>query len=260
MISEIPVEIKDVWQTYKERGERQVRDRLILHYSPLVKFVAGRVASGLPKTVELADLVSYGMFGLIDAIEKFEPDRQIKFETYAMARIRGAIIDELRAIDWVPRSVRSRIKDLDETYTKLEAKLGYSPNDAEVANDLGVTESDLHSIFRRISAAGVIALDEALAGRGDRDYTMTIGDTLADSSESPGHQLEEYETKKLLSESLAKLPERERTVLTLYYFEGLNLAQIGDVLGVTESRACQIHAKAVVTLRGSLGSLWRDTD
>ncbi len=252
------IDVNKMWHAYKLTADRQIRDKIIIQYSPLVKFVASRVGAGLPKSVELADLISYGMFGLIDAIEKFEPDRGIKFETYAMTRIRGAIIDELRAIDWVPRSVRTRIKEVDETYSKLESNLGRPPSDIEIAVELGISENDLHSIFRRISAAGVIALDDAFYGRGDRGEQLTVGDTLSDGGDSPGTHLEDAETRKLLSDAVDKLPDRERMVLSLYYFEGLNLSQIGEILGVTESRACQIHAKAVLGLRHAMSAFWRD--
>jgi RNA polymerase sigma factor for flagellar operon FliA len=250
--------ILEFWKKYKKNGDKHARETLILHYAPIVKYVAARVGAGLPKTVDRADLVSYGMFGLIDAIEKFDPSRNIKFETYAMSRIRGAIIDELRSVDWVPRSVRSRIKEIDEIYSTLELKLGRTPNDKEVAEALSISEKELANLFVKISSIGILALDDVLARNSESTHSMTLGDTLAEVNSSPSKALEQAETKLMLSRALEKLPERERTVLILYYFEGFNLAQIGDTLGVTESRACQIHAKAVLLLRKALGNLLQD--
>ena len=240
-----------LWSEYKSSGSREARDRLILHYSPLVKFVAGRVSTGLPQTIEHADLVSYGIFGLIDAIDKFDVTRNIKFETYAIARIKGAMIDELRSIDWVPRSVRAKARMVERAYAKLEASLLRTPTDAEVAAEIGISEPELQTIFDQISKVGVVALDEMLSS-GERGDSPTLGDTIPDKAEGPVDLFEGEETKQLLAAAINRLGEREKMVLTLYYYEGLTLAQIGDVLGVTESRVCQIHAKAVVQLRARM--------
>src|SRR5579883_931908 len=245
--------VAQLWSDYKDTGDRDARDRLILHYSPLVKYVAGRVSVGLPQTIEQADLVSYGIFGLIDAIEKFDPARKIKFETYAIARIKGAIIDELRSIDWVPRSVRAKARSVERAYAKLEAQLLRTPTDAEVANELGVSESDLQTMFHQISFVGVVALDEMLSsGSGERGESTTLGDTIPDKAEGPVALFEGEEMKQLLAAAINRLAEREKMVLMLYYYEGFTLAQIGDVLGVTESRVCQIHTKAVLQLRSRM--------
>src|SRR5437764_12236370 len=173
--------IEQLWEDYKAAQSREARDRLIVHYSPLVKYVAGRVSVGLPQNIEQSDLVSYGIFGLIDAIEKFDTTRQIKFETYAIARIKGAIIDELRSIDWVPRSVRAKARSVEKAYAKLEARLLRTPTDAEVAAELDISEGDLHQIFNQISFVGLVALDEMLTGAGgERGESATLGDTIAD--------------------------------------------------------------------------------
>jgi len=252
-LEENQAEVDKLWADYKRTADRRLRDQLIIQYSPLVKFVAGRVSAGLPHSIEQADLVSYGMFGLIDAIEKFDTGRAIKFETYAITRIKGAIIDELRTIDWVPRSVRAKARGVEQAYAALEASLGRAPSDAEVAAELQISENDLQQIFGQISYVGIVALDEVIAGgRPDRAESTTLGDTLADTGEGPMAAFEVEEMKQILAGAINRLGDREKIVLTLYYYESLTLAQIGDVLGVTESRVCQIHTKAVMQLRGKL--------
>ena len=256
--SEDGQEVDDLWARYKSTGDRTLRDELIVRYSPLVKFVAGRVSAGLPHSIEQADLVSYGMFGLIDAIEKFDSERNIKFETYAITRIKGAIIDELRSIDWVPRSVRTKARSVERAYASLEATLGRAPTDAEVAAEMEVSESDLQAIFSQISYIGIVGLDEVISGGGtDRGESLTLGDTLADRGEGPVGTFEVEEMKLILASAINRLGDREKIVLSLYYYEGLTLAQIGQVLGVTESRVCQIHTKAVMLLRSRLSSVER---
>jgi RNA polymerase sigma factor for flagellar operon FliA len=242
--------VEELWSDYKSSHKRETRDRLILHYSPLVKFVAGRVLSRLPSTLDTNDLVSYGILGLIDAIEKFDLERGLKFETYAVPRIRGAILDELRSIDWVPRSVRSKARAAEQAYAKLEHRLGRSPTDEELASEMGITSSDLDNLMRQTTRASVLQLDEVLftGNLGAR----TLGETIVDHGDGPGANLEVEETRRIVSRAITGLPDRERQVLTLYYYEGLNLAEIGDILGVTESRACQIHTKAVHQLRHRL--------
>ncbi len=245
-----------LWQQYKATGARQARDGLIVHYAPMVNYVAGRVAVGLPPTIEQADLVSYGIFGLIDAIEKFDPDRNVKFETYAMTRVRGAIIDELRAVDWVPRTVRAKARSLERAFSKLEASLGRAPTDAELAEEMSVSEDELQAMLAQVSFVGVVPLDELLGG--ERDDTVTLGDTIADQAAGPVGAFEVEETRVLLASSISRLGEREKTVLGLYYYEGLTLAEIGEILGVTESRVCQIHTRAVIQLRSRLQAADRE--
>src|SRR5438093_8977447 len=250
--------IEEVWADYKASGSAAARDRLILHYSPLVKYVAGRVSAGLPQNIEQADLVSYGIFGRIDAIDKFDTDRGIKFETYAIARIKGSIIDELRAIDWVPRSVRAKARSVEKAYAKLENELHRTPTDAEVAAEMGVSEADLHTMFNQISFVGLVALDEMLNVGGERGESTTLGETIPDKGEGPVAAFEVEEMKQILADSINRMPEREKIVLTLYYYEGLTLGEIGEVLGVTESRVCQIHTKAVLQLRSKLAEPERE--
>jgi len=243
--------ITELWREYKEHATPDARERLILHYSPLVKFVAGRVAAGLPQNIEQGDLVSYGIFGLIDAIDKFDLDRGFKFETYAISRIKGAIIDELRSIDWVPRSVRAKARSIERAYSKLENELRRSPEDKEVAAELGVTQEELDQTLSQISFTGLVALDELLGGA-NGEGSSTVGDTVADRANDPVEAFEVDEMKHLLADMIMRMGDRERLVLTLYYYEGLTLAEIGQVLGVTESRVCQIHTKAILQLRSRL--------
>ena len=242
-----------LWNDYKDNGTREARERLILHYSPLVKFVAGRVAAGLPQNIEQADLVSYGIFGLIDAIDKFDLERGFKFETYAISRIKGAIIDELRSIDWVPRSVRAKARAIERAYSKLENELKRSPEESEVADELDITEHELAHTLSQISLTGLVALDDLLAAsNSDRSGGTTVKDTITDGRHDPVEAYEVDEMKHLLADAINRMPDRERLVLTLYYYEGLTLAEIGDLLGVTESRVCQIHTKSILQLRSRL--------
>jgi RNA polymerase sigma factor for flagellar operon FliA len=251
--TEVDEAIASLWREFKDTGDTSLRERLILHYSPLVKYVAGRVGVGLPPNIEQADLVSYGIFGLIDAIEKFDLERAIKFETYAISRIRGAIIDELRSIDWIPRSVRYKAREVEKAYAALEAKLRRTPTEQEVAEELGISTTDLRQIFSQVSFVNVLALDELLNTGGEKGDKLSLVDTLEDSkAEDPVQAFEAEEMKYLLAGAINTLPEREKIVVTLYYYEGLTLAEIGQVLGVTESRICQMHTKAVLQLRGKL--------
>jgi len=252
--------INELWSEYKSGAGTDARERLILHYSPLVKFVAGRVAAGLPQNIEQSDLVSYGIFGLIDAIDKFDPGRGFKFETYAISRIKGAIIDELRSIDWVPRSVRAKARAIERAYSKLENELRRSPEDTEVAAELDMTEGELAQTLSQISFTGLVALDDLLAASsGDRSGSATVGDTIADRAHDPVEAFETDEMKHLLADAISRMPDRERLVLTLYYYEGLTLAEIGEILGVTESRVCQIHTKSILQLRGRMAEPERET-
>lgn len=247
--------LDQLWEEYRVDASSRAREKLIVNYAPLVKYVAGRVGSGLPSNVEHADLVSYGMFGLIDAIERFEPDRGYKFETFAIPRIKGAILDELRAMDWVPRSVRSKARAVENAIAQFETRHGRSPDEEEVAATLGLDLAAFHDLLSEISLAGINALDESLGG--DRGDSITLGDTVADAGPGPVGHYEVQEMRQILAESINRLSEREKIVLTLYYYEGMTLAEIGDVLGVTESRVCQIHTKAVLHMRSRLSTVDR---
>ena len=251
--------IAELWQDYKLSQSPLARDKLILQYSPLVKYVAGRVSTGLPANIEQADLVSYGIFGLIDAIEKFEPGRGNTFETYAISRIRGAIIDELRAIDWVPRSVRFKAREIEKAIAKLENELARVPTDPEIASQMGISLSDLRSLYQQISFVSIVALDELMTVGGEKGDSLPLIETLQDSGTAdPVAAFESEEMKRILLDAINKLPDREKIVVTLYYYEGLTLSEIGQVLGVTESRICQMHTKAVLQLRSRMSDSRKD--
>jgi len=242
----------DLWRTYRRSGDRALRDRLILTYAPLVKYVAGRLGSGLPAHVDEGDLVSYGLLGLIAAIERYDPDRDVKFETYAISRIKGSILDELRAMDWVPRSVRSRAREIERAMTELESKLGRAPNDEEIAAKVGITTDELEGSLTDISRSSIAALDELWTVSDGGDQIALI-DTVEDAdAPDPQHSLSATETKEAIADAIARLPEREKLVVTLYYYEELTLREIGEVLGVTESRVSQLHTKAILRLKARL--------
>ncbi len=252
----MPDATRELWLSYRRTGDKALRDRLIVSYAPLVKYVAGRLGSGLPAHVDESDLVSYGLLGLIGAIERFDLGRDIKFETYAIARIRGAIIDALRAMDWVPRSVRARAREIERAIAKLESRLTRAPTDEEIARELGLSEDELAESLEEISRSSIAALDELWTVSAGGDQIALI-DTIEDSSDSdsePQAALAKTELREVLAESIARLPEREKLVVTLYYYEELTLREIGEVLGVTESRVSQLHTKAILRLKSRLGS------
>jgi RNA polymerase sigma factor for flagellar operon FliA len=244
---------QSLWQEFRRTNDKGVRDRLILTYAPLVKYVAGRLGSGLPAHVDEGDLVSYGLLGLIGAIERFDPDRDIKFETYAISRIKGSIIDELRSLDWVPRSVRSRAREIERAIGELEARLGRAPTDEEIAGKIGITENELQDSLSDISRSSIAALDELWTITGDTGDQVSLLDTIEDTEgPEPQTALARTEMREALGEAIARLPEREKLVVTLYYYEELTLREIGEVLGVTESRVSQLHTKAILRLKARL--------
>jgi RNA polymerase sigma factor FliA len=248
-------ELKELWRRYKEGGDDSARERLVVAYSPLVKFVAGRTGARLPSHVDQADLISYGMIGLIEAMDRFEPLRQIRFETFALQRIRGAIIDELRSLDWVPRSVRSRAREIEAANSKLEHELGRAPTDAELAERLKMTEDELQEALMQISNSSILALEELWMTPDASGDKVSLLDTIEDeSAPDPQAALDTSEVKDRLQGAIQDLPERETLVVALYYFENLTLREIGEVLGVTESRVSQLHSKAVLRLRSRLKS------
>jgi len=249
----VPEDTQGLWREYRRSRDQALRDRLILTYAPLVKFVAGRLGSGLPAHVEENDLVSYGLLGLIGAIERYDPDRDVKFETYAIARIKGSIIDELRALDWVPRSVRSRARDIERAIAALESKLHRAPTDEEIAQRLGITESELEDSLTDISRSSIAALDELWTISSSSGDQVSLLETIEDpQGPEPQSALAQTELREALGEAIARLPEREKLVITLYYYEELTLREIGEVLGVTESRVSQLHTKAILRLKSRL--------
>jgi RNA polymerase sigma factor FliA len=247
------LELKDLWRRYKDEAFEPAREKLVVAYSPLVKYVAGRMSSGLPAHVEESDLISYGLIGLINAIERFDPDREIKFETYAITRIKGAIIDELRALDWVPRSVRARAREIERTHAKLEHRLHRTPTDEEMARDLGLSAEEFQEALVKISNSTVVALDELWAVSDASGDQVSLLDTIQDhDAPDPQQLLDASELKDRLADAISALPEREKLVIALYYYENLTLREIGEVLGVTESRISQLHTKAVLRLKSRL--------
>jgi RNA polymerase sigma factor for flagellar operon FliA len=248
------IELKELWRRYKATGDERARERLVVAYSPLVKYVAGRISSGLPAHVEEADLISYGLTGLISAIQRFDLSREIKFETYAITRIRGAIIDELRTLDWVPRSVRSRAREIERANQKLEARLQRAPTDEEMAGELGVSGEEFQEALLQISHSTIVALDELWTVSDSGGDQISLLDTLPDRGAPDPHTVvDQGELRDRIAEAIAALPEREKLVIALYYYENLTLREIGEVLGVTESRVSQLHTKAVLRLRSKLG-------
>ncbi len=242
-----------MWQRYKSDGDQHARERLVVAYSPLVKYVAGRMASGLPPHVEEADLISYGLVGLISAIERFDLGRAIKFETYAITRIKGAIIDELRSLDWVPRSVRARAREIERANAKLEHKLQRAPSDEEVAAELGISVDEFQESLLSISHSSVAALDELWSVSDSSGDQVSLMDTLEDpNAPDPANVVDVSDLKDRIADAIARLPEREKLVIALYYYENLTLREIGEVLGVTESRISQLHTKAVLRLRSRM--------
>lgn len=237
--------IDTAWDAWYASQEATARDWLVVHYASLVKFVAGRLAAGLPKSVDTGDLVSAGVFGLMNAIDKFDPANGAKFETYAIPRIRGAILDGLRALDWVPRSVRSRSRSVQDAIANLEHQLGRTPTDEEIAAELKITVEELEKWLADIAAGSVGPLDHVAM-----DNTAAE----ADAQIQPGRAMEEGELRDAMRAEISKLPEREQAILILYYEDGLTLSEIGDALGVTESRISQIHTKAVLQLRSRLAA------
>jgi RNA polymerase sigma factor for flagellar operon FliA len=245
------VELRELWRRYKVDGDDKARERLVVAYSPLVKFIAGRMASGLPSHVEESDLISYGLLGLIGAIERFDTEREIKFETFAVARIKGAIIDELRSLDWVPRSVRARARQVEKAHSALEAELQRAPSDEEMAAKLEVTVEEFQGILLEIANSSVLALDDLWTfADPEGGSQVSILDTIQDpAAVDPESEAAASELKDRLADAIESLPERERLVIALYYYENLTLREIGEVLGVTESRVSQLHTKAVIGLR-----------
>ncbi len=249
------IELRDLWRRYKTSGDERARERLVVAYSPLVKYVAGRMASGLPAHVEESDLISYGLIGMINAIERFELDREIKFETYAITRIKGAIIDELRSLDWVPRSVRARAREIERANAKLEHALQRAPTDEEMATELSMTMQEFHDALLKISNSTVAALDELWSVSDASGDQVSLLDTLHDPDAlDPAAVMDQTDLKDRVADAIARLPEREKLVVALYYYENLTLREIGEVLGVTESRVSQLHTKAVLRLRSRLSA------
>jgi RNA polymerase sigma factor for flagellar operon FliA len=232
------------WHDYRRTGDK---GPLLLLYSPLVADVARRVGSRVPPSVEMADLVSYGMFGLIDAIDKFEPDRGVRFETYARSRIRGAVLDELRSMDWVPRSVRTKIRDVERARTAVQTTLNRMPTEADVAAELGITVAELRKLSSEVAFASLVPVEDIRHCPGYDDVGYSIP-----SADQPHDALEAAEQARAVASAISRLRERERVVIDLHYYRGLKLTEIGDLLGVTVARVSQLHTRARLALKKTL--------
>jgi RNA polymerase sigma factor, FliA/WhiG family/RNA polymerase sigma factor, sigma-70 family len=245
----------NLWAEYRKTKAPALRDKFIRQYMPLVKYVAGKISVGMPNSVEFDDLVGFGQFGLLDAIEKYDPEKNVKFKTYAVTRIRGAIFDELRQIDWVPRSVRQKSREIEDTINSLEARLGRTAGDSEIADALGMSEDDYHRTIMKVSGTSVLSLNDVWYN-GDDSGNMSIGDSIeSPSSMNPDSIVEREEIKKVIIQAINELPEKEKMVIVLYYHEDLTFKEIGQVLNVSESRISQLHTKANLRLRAKLTNL-----
>jgi RNA polymerase sigma factor FliA len=244
-------EIRMLWRRFQTTRDPMTRERLVLSYSPLVKYVVGRMMSNLPSHLESSDLTSYGLMGLLGAIDRFEPDRGVRFESYAMTRIKGAIIDELRTLDWAPRSLRLRARQIEKAALQLENRLQRAPTEEEIAAKLEVTVEDLRDDIAKVANSTILALDDAWGMSGAAEGG-TLGDTVKDDGADPATIHASSEARAAIADAIARLPEKEKVVIALYYYDSLTLKEIGEVLGVTESRVSQLRAKAVLALRGRL--------
>jgi len=246
------VELRDLWRRFSRNGDQGARERLVLAYAPVVKVVAGKMASALPAHIDEADLVSYGLVGLVKAIDRFDPDREVKFETYAITRIKGAIIDELRTQDWVPRSVRIRARAIERANAKLEHLMQRAPTDEELAAELELTVPELRETLAALSQSTFVALDALLPVSDGGDQGSLLSALPDHRAPDPIRAMDMSHLKDRIGEALGCLPDRERLILALYYYESFNLREIGEIIGVSESRVSQLHTKAVLRMRGRL--------
>ena len=230
-----------------------LKEDIVLEHAPLIRYIVNRIAVRLPSHIDLDDLHNTGVIGLMDAIEKYDPEKNCKFKTYAEFRIKGAILDQLRSLDWVPRSVRQKGRKLEKAYGEVEQRLGRSANEDEVADSLGLELEKFHTLINQVRGISLVNLEEIRGTNSDGDRAGTFADIIEDvHSENPFASLKLMETKHVISDTIGSLPEKERLVISLYYYEDLNMKEIGNILGITESRVCQIHTKAVMRLRSKL--------
>ncbi len=248
------INVDEMWGQYLLEADAGLREQLILRYAPLVKYVVGRMAIASSSILDMEDLIGFGTLGLIDAINRFDPSRGVKFETYALQRIRGSIIDSFRKLDLVPRSARRRAREIEGAHAELQQRLGREPEDGEVASHLGLSRDDLNRAMVEASCA-ILSMERPLAML-DGDDSLTLADTIEDQSAiAPQMEMERTEEREALVEALRMLNERDRLVVSLYYYEEMTLREISEILGVTESRVCQLHARAISRLRGNLRTL-----
>lgn len=245
----------NLWDEFKKTKSPALRDKFIRQYMPLVKYVAGKVAVGMPNSVEYDDLVGFGQFGLLDAINKYDTSKNVKFKTYAVTRIRGAIFDELRQIDWVPRSVRQKSREIEDAVVTLESRLGRTATDSEIASSLNMSESEYHRTVMKVSGTSILSLNDVWY-TGDDNDNMSIGNNIeSPTSLNPDVIAEREEIRKVIAKAISELPEKEKMVIVLYYHEDLTFKEIGEVLEVSESRISQLNAKANERLKSKLTNL-----
>ena len=244
------VEREKLWEAYQKCPSTELREKLITEYAPLVKVVAGRLSMYLGYNAEYEDLVSYGIFGLIDAIDKFDPGKDVKFETYASLRIRGSILDQIRKMDWIPRTVRQKQRRLEDAAKTIEARTGRNATDEELAEELGVTGTELLEWQSQLKVTNIISLNEFVEQGGEPVMDARNNSQFA----QPEETVAEEELKKVLSETLELLTEKERRVILLYYYEELTLKEISNILEVSESRVSQLHTKALLKMRKRMGN------
>ena len=247
--------LRDAKENYSEIPA-SVKEQLVLEHTSLIRYIVNRIAIRLPSHIDLDDLHNTGVIGLIDAMEKYDPEKNCKFKTYAEFRIKGAILDQLRSLDWVPRSVRQKSRRLERAYGEVEQRLGRGASDEEVADSLGLQIDKFHELINQVRGISLVNLEEVRGVNADGDRTGSFADIVEDvNSENPFSSVKLTESKNVIAETIATLPEKERLVITLYYYEDLNMKEIGGILGITESRVCQIHTKSVLRLRAKLKSL-----
>lgn len=239
---------QELWKQYSETKDPAIREKLILEYTHLIKYVAGRLNIYFGSNVEYDDLVGFGVFGLIDAIDKFDINKGAKFETYASLRIRGSIIDSIREMDWVPRSLRQKNKELEKVYSEIENELGHSASDKEVADKLGISLDEFYKLINDVTVSSMVSLEDYL----EQNYEIGVEVPNTNKGDRPEIQLEISEIKEILGDAIDKLPEKEKNVVSLYYFEELTLKEISAIMKVSESRISQLHTKAILRLRGKL--------
>ncbi|MDR2510326.1 MAG: RNA polymerase sigma factor WhiG [Spirochaetaceae bacterium] len=243
---------EELWKKYRVSKDIKIRDAFIRQYAPLVKYVAGKVAIGMPHNVEFDDLVSCGFFGLLDAIEKYDPEKVVQFKTYAVTRIRGAIFDELRATDWVPRSVRQRTREIEEAIAALEAQYGRPATDSEIAEYLKMDMTDYNKMMRQITSTSILSLNDVWFS-GDENDKVSIGETIeSPKGLEPETMVERDEIRRVVIDIINQLPDKEKKIIVLYHYEDLTLKEIGQVLEITESRVSQLHTKAMLRIRSKL--------
>lgn len=243
-----PEQLKRAWMDFKVYKGPEARVELINHYSYLVKITAGRLVTSLPGGLDREDLIGAGVIGLVKSVDQFDPTRDVKFETYAIALIRGAILEMLRDEDWVPRSIREKLKALDRAMMALETKLGRPANESEIAESMGISTNEVNELMVRMGRTNVYSLDDILTSSDSDDHIHFV-ELIVDETANPSGEVEGREIRRILAAGVDRLPERERLVVALYYFEGLTFKEIGKVLGVSESRVYQLHTQAMTRLR-----------